>query len=906
MAKKKSKKKNPHKGKAQKKAKSSQSSAKNKQNTSKKKSTKVSSKNKKSSPKKETEPAKKSPKKQSIALNEKIVLESSPYSVRQYFTKRYGKYALKYKKPALIVLRVLGIIVGFFALSLLTLFLVFGRDLPDVSQLKNLDFAETTIIYDREGNVLYNIFTDENRKYVALSYIAPDVVDATLSVEDKNFYQHFGFDVFGIIRAQLKNLEDDDLTQGASTITQQLAKNIFLSPEKTYERKVKELLLSLQIEWLFSKEEILEMYLNKIPYGSNAFGVEAAAKTFFGKTSHDLTLVEASVLASLPKAPSYFSPYGQNRKELMGYCQTEEETQPVSSEEVLDETALIETDEPLEPAVTEDQVMEAEAAVEEPIAPEPIPEPKCSGPDDPNYVKGRKDLVLDRMVEDGYITNDERIAAWREGLNLQFIDPVHKIEAPHFVFYVKELLEEKYGKELVESGGLEVVTTLDPRMQSLAEDVISERAEYNQSRLGANNAALVAVDPKTGHVLAMVGSKNYWDESIDGQVNVVTSFRQPGSSFKPLVYAAAIQNGGIGSGTILGDTKTVFERNYVPSNSDNTFKGRMTVRRALAQSRNIPAIKAFYIAGGEEKLLDFLDKLGITRLREFKNEFNATSDERGWTFNYGPAVAIGSGELPLLQLVGGYAVIANGGLRQPINPILEIRNRDGEIIEQFQPEGEQVMDPQAAFIVNSILSDVYARPAGSWRATLTIPDHTVAAKTGTSNKKVGRTNYPNNLLTIGYTPSIAVAAWVGNTDGGRLSYNAWGLTGAAPIMRAFMEKVLENVPDEPFPEPEGIIWKGSEAFPSFMETKNYDAQFRKATQETEDEEDEEETPAVPVDSGFILSRSETETPETPEENPPAETTPPPAESQPEEPASEPVSTPELPPEPPGGDVIYGF
>lgn len=897
MAKKKAKKKNPSKSKAQKKARSSQSSAKKKQ-TSTRKSSAKSSKPKKSKPQKSSKASKKSTtKKTNVSLNEKIVLESSPYSVRQYFTKRYGKYAVKYKKPALLIVRIVAIIVAFFALALLALFLVFGRDLPDVSQLKDLDFAETTIIYDREGNVLYNIFTEENRKYVPLSYIASDVVDATLAVEDKNFYQHWGFDVFGIVRAQLKNLEEDDIAQGASTITQQLAKNIFLSPERTYERKIKELLLSLQIEWLFSKEEILEMYLNKIPYGSNAFGVEAAAKTFYGKTSHDLSLAEASVLASLPKAPSYFSPYGQNRKELMGYCQTEEEAQPASSEEILEDAILAETDEPLEPGVLE-------PPLEEVVEPEPPKEPLCSGPDDPNYVKGRKDLVLERMIEDGYITRDEYIVAWREGLTMEFIDPVHKIEAPHFVFYVKELLEEKYGKELVESGGLEVVTTLDPRMQSFAEDIIAERSEYNQNRLGANNASIVAIDPKTGHVLAMVGSRDYWDETIDGQVNVATSFRQPGSSFKPLVYAAAIQNGGIGSGTILGDYKTVFERNYVPSNSDNTFKGRMTVRRALAHSRNIPAIKAFYIAGGEEKLLDFLDKLGITRLREFKNEFNATADERGWTFHYGPAVAIGSGELSLLELVGGYAVIANGGMREPINPILEIRNRDGEIIEQFEHHGEQVMDPQAAFIVNSILSDVYARPGGSWRAGLTIADHTLAAKTGTSNKKVGRTNYPNNLLTIGYTPSIAVAAWVGNTDGGRLSYNAWGLTGAAPIMKAFMEKVLEGVPDEPFPEPEGLIWRGSEVFPSFMETKNYDAQFRKATQETEETEEKDEASSVPVDSGFILSGESAEPEAQPEEPTPTEEAP--AEVPvPEASAPEPE---ELPPSPPAEEdgISYGF
>jgi membrane peptidoglycan carboxypeptidase len=332
---------------------------------------------------------------------------------------------------------------------------------------------------------------------------------------------------------------------------------------------------------------------------------------------------------------------------------------------------------------------------------------------------------------------------------------------------------------------------------------------------------------------------------------VATSLRQPGSSFKPLVYAAAIQNAGIGSGTFISDEKTAFTRNYIPNNSDNTFKGDMIVRHALAWSRNIPAIKAFYIAGEEEKLLDFLDQVGIHSLREFKNDFNEDAEERGWTFHYGPAMAIGSGELTLLELVGGYSVFANGGKRMPVNPVLEIRDRDGEIIEKFDPEsGIAAVDPQVAFIINNILSDVYARPGGSWRAGLTIPGHTVAAKTGTSNKKVGRTNYPNNLLTIGYTPSIAVGAWVGNSDGSHLHWNSWGLTGAAPIWKAFMTRALEGKEDEPFPEPEGLIWRGREVYPSWFEWRNHDAQFKKVE---EDEEDEEEI-IKPEESDFVQSR----------------------------------------------------
>ncbi len=919
MAKKK-KKKSVKKSKSQKKKSSvSKASTQKKTTSAKKKSGKKSTSSKaagekeqkKSEPKKaakKSKPTKESKAKadnkskkssEEIALAEKISLDHSPYSVRQYFTNRYGKHVRKYKKPVFWVLKIAGVFLGLGVLGFISIFLVFGRDLPDVTQLKEMNFAETTIIYDREGNVLYSIFSEENRDYVPLSYIAEDVIHATLAIEDKKFYDHFGFDPVAIIRAQIKNLEEDDTRQGASTITQQLAKNVFLSPEKTYERKIKELLLSLQIEYLFSKDEILEMYLNKIAYGSNAFGVEAASKTFFGKSSHDLSLAEASVLAALPKAPSQYSPYGQNKNDLMGYCKMDETVE--SLEEVMDEGELVASAPPEE--LSEEALPEATAEGPE-AEPAPRPEPKCSGPDDPNYMKGRKDLVLERMIEDGYITHDQMLSAWREGFDVTFLDPVHKIEAPHFVFYVKELLEKEYGKELVESGGLEVVTTLDPRLQSLAEDVVAERADFNQGRLGANNASMVALDPRTGQVLAMVGSRNYWDESIDGQVNVATSLRQPGSSFKPLVYAAAIQNGGIGSGTILGDYKTVFERNYTPSNSDNTFKGRMTARTALASSRNIPAIKAFYIAGGEDKLLEFLDKLGIVSLRAFKDEFNKDAEERGWTFNFGPPMAIGSGELSLLELVGGYSVMANGGVRAPVNPILEVRDRNGNVIEKFEDKGEQVVDPQVAYVLSSMLSDVYARPGGTWRNTLTIPGHTVAAKTGTSNKKIGRTNYPNNLLTLGYTPSIALGVWVGNTDGERLYYNAWGLTGAAPMWKMFMERALADVPDEPFPQPEGLIWKGNEVYPSFMEQKNYDAQFVKIKKkEDEEEEEQEPTPVVVPESDFVTTKPDEPeeviaTPEPlvePELPPEPETTPPPASTE------EPTPAPEE-----DGGVSYGF
>jgi penicillin-binding protein 1A len=789
-----------------------------------------------------------SAKKKDIELKEKIELEKSAHSYRSFFYRRYGKYINRAKKPVSIFIKAAIYVLVFFFGFVALLFLVFGRDLPDVGKLKGMNFAETTRIYDRNGNLLYSIFDEENRKYVSLNYIAPVAVDATLSIEDKNFYNHWGFDLVGIIRAQMANIKDDSMSQGASTITQQLAKNIFLSPEKTYQRKIKELLLSLEIEWAYSKNEILEMYLNKISYGSNSYGIEAASVTFFGKTSKDLTIIESAILASLPKAPSYFSPYGQHKDELMGFCKSGKtiETAGTSMELIDNEEALAEDPNFVNPEET--------SSTQEIVAEATETKPSCASIDDPSYVWGRKDFVLKRMLDDNYITKQQMDAAWKEGLTQKFLDPVHKIEAPHFVFYVKELMEKKYGKEIVENGGLEIRTSLDPYLQSVAEETVVKNAPHNKTYYNANNAGLIAIDPRTGEILAMVGSVDYWDNSIDGQVNVTASLRQPGSSFKPLVYAAAIENAHIGSGTILSDYKTVFNKKDVPRNSDNTYKGKMRVRDALNQSRNIPAIKAYYLAGEEDKLLDFLDKIGLGNLRQFKNDFNKDSASRGWTFNFGWPMAIGSGEVRLIDLAGAYGTLANGGKYVATNPILEVRDRKGNILEKFDPNiinGTQSINAQAAYIVSNMLSDSMAKPAGTWRASMTIPGHTVAAKTGTSNKKVGRGIYPNNNILMGYTPSLVVGVWVGNTDGRQMRGNAWAFLDCGPMWKDFFLAALKDKPDEPFPEPPGIKRIGKEVYPSDADYRtNFDARFKKiGTQEETQETVKDTQQIVDIDSG---------------------------------------------------------
>ncbi len=701
----------------------------------------------------------------------------SPSKQRIPMFKRYSRSIISRFGFIFKILKWLLILIGLSVLAaaggVYYIWINFAQDLPNVKDLKNMTFAETTTIYDREGNILYKIYGEENRAFVPLEEINRNVIDATISIEDENFYHHLGFDPVAIVRAQIKNLEEEDIVQGASTITQQLAKNLYLTPEQTIERKIKELILSLQIEWYFSKDEILEMYFNKIPYGSNAFGIEAASKTFFDKHSSELTMAEAAILASLPKAPSYFSPYGNHKDELLGLCKVE----------------------------------------------------TCTSPYDSNYVWGRKDIVLEKMNKDGTISQAVFFNAWRDGFDVVFQDLKVEINAPHFVFYVRDYLEEKYGKEVVESGGLEVRTTLDPGLQKLAEETIAEYAGNGHlASFSANNAALVSVEPATGGVLAMVGSVNYWVPEIDGQVNVTISKRQPGSSFKPFIYGAAIEATGMGTGSYIGDYKTRFPGDYIPNNSDNTFKGRMKMKDALAQSRNIPAIKAFY-AAGEEQVLSFLDRVGVTSLSEYKNNYNSNPD-RKWDYSYGGAMAIGSGEVTLLEMAEGYATYANGGLHADINPILEIRKRNGDVVEQFTDQSEQVMNPQVAFIINTVLSNSAARPAGTWRNRLTIPNHNVAAKTGTSNKKVGNINLPNNTLTIGYTPSIATVVWAGNSDGTHMNWRAWGLTTAAPIWRSYMEKALEGKETQDFPRPEGIIEKWGEFYPKWWDSRySYDARF---------------------------------------------------------------------------------
>ncbi len=616
--------------------------------------------------------------------------------------------------------------------------------LPSVHDLKTFVAAESTTIFDREGNLLYTIHGEENREVIPLADIPPYFIDATLAVEDDQFYTHRGFDVGGIIRAGLYEVFGIGRPRGGSTITQQFVKNTFLTSERTYIRKIKELILSVRLEQNFTKDEILEMYFNRIPYGSNAYGVQMAAKIFFGKEAKDITLAESAILAALPKAPSKFSPYGSNKELLMG-----------------------EVDE------------------------------------EGDYTPGRKDYVLRRMYELNYIAKEEKDEAFEESNQVEFNKYREDIQHPHFVLWIKEFLEKKFGNEAVEAGGLRVYTTLDPRLQEAAERIVGERVAINKENYGANNAALLSVDIEKGQILAWVGSADYFDEEIDGNVNVVLRKRLPGSSFKPFVYAAAFL-GGYSPATMLFDVETDFGQDYKPKNFDGTFSGPVSMRHALAYSLNIPAIKTAYLAG-YGNVVDLAREAGIESLE---------SPDR-----YGISIGLGTGETSLFEMVTGYSVLAKGGKKIDFTPLLRIENSQGEMIENWEdedPEEKQVLDAQVAYSVTDILSDNDARPAG-WNENLSLSGLINASKTGTSNKKV-KNDWgeeivkPADCWTLGYTSKIVTGVWGGNTDGAALYQNASGFSVAGSIWKAFMLEATRGHVAEEFPMPDGMEWMEVSAY----------------------------------------------------------------------------------------------
>ena len=582
---------------------------------------------------------------------------------------------------------------------------------PSADALLTRPVAQTTTIYDRSGtHVLYKIHGEENRKVIAHDDIPDDVRHATLAAEDDDFYDHIGVDFFSIARAFRENIRNSALEQGASTITQQLARNVFLSREKTFQRKFKEIVLALKIEQHYTKDEILDFYLNEVPYGSNAYGIQSAAETFFGKDAGDLSLDEAAFLAALPKATTYYSPYGNHAEELIA----------------------------------------------------------------------RQKNILTRIVELGFadrIAIEQALAKDTRSRVMPFLQP---IDAPHFVFYVKEQLEQKYGRDAVERGGLDVYTTLDYDLQKNAEKVLREGVIRNKA-FGASNAALVSLDPTNGEVLAMVGSVDYFDQSIDGEVNVALRPRQPGSSFKPIAYAKAFEKG-FQPETLLHDVRTNFGpdgsgKEYIPQNYTGQHYGLVSMRQALANSLNVPAVKTLYLAG-IDATIDLAKRLGINTLTD-RNR-------------YGLSLVLGGGEVKLLELTGAFGVFANDGVRHEPQGILKIVDSTGVIYEKPKHQGDRVLNQDVARKINSILSDNAARALIFGTATpLTIPGQTVAAKTGTTQEF-------RDAWTIGYATTLATGVWVGNNDNRPMRAGSDGVYVAAPIWNAFMKNVLAGKKSEAF------------------------------------------------------------------------------------------------------------
>jgi membrane peptidoglycan carboxypeptidase len=626
--------------------------------------------------------------------------------------------------------------------------------LPSVSNADQLAFAESTIIYDRGAldeeedpneHILYVIHGDENREHIPLSEIPQYMIDATISIEDDSFYSHFGFDLGGIIKAVLNHFFNIGSSRGGSTITQQLVKNTFLSREKTITRKFNELLLSIKVEMNYSKDEILELYLNNIPYGNNAHGIEAAAKTFFNKSAKDLTIAEASILASLPVAPTRFSPYGSNKDLLMGYYEYDEDT------------------------------------------------------GEKTYKKGRKDLVLQRMLDLKKISFEEFKTAWAQAKEIEFTQYRTDIKAPHFVFYVRERLEEKYGKEFLKNGGLRIYTTLDHDLQQMAEDIIDLKSPHYEDTYGAKNVALASVNPDNGQILAYVGGKDYFDFENDGQVDVLTSRRQPGSSFKPFVYATAFQEGYFPA-TVLFDVETDFGGNYQPQNFDGEFSGPVSMRDSLNKSLNIPAVKTAYIAD-PENVLKVADKLGIIY--------------EGDAEMHGVALGIGVAEVEPLSHIAAFQVFTGDGSYFEPTAILEVQNSDGEVLESFAPERgkKEGLDGEVAALVRHILTDETTRPTTDgfdWNILLQLEGQNNGAKTGTSNRKVENPEFdekkpvdkeknpefitvPGDSWTVGFTPHLVTGVWVGNNRGEPMKSGATGLAVAAPIWKKFMNDAHENL-----------------------------------------------------------------------------------------------------------------
>ena len=613
-------------------------------------------------------------------------------------------------------------VVGILSISGLLVW-VSTMKIPDLSSFEDRRILQSTKIYDHTGEILlYDLHQDVKRTIVPFEDISRNIKNATIAIEDERFYSHFGIDIKGILRAVFVNIKDGDLLggQGGSTLTQQVIKNSVLQNDKKLTRKIKEAILSIKLERVLTKDQILAIYLNESPYGGTIYGVEEATQSFFGKSAKDISIAEAAYIAALPQAPTYLSPYGNHRSDL-------------------------------------DQ---------------------------------RKNSVLEHMLGNNLITKDEYNSAKEEKVTF-LSQAVTGIRAPHFVMYVKDQLVKQFGEEALAERGLKVITTLDYDLQQKAEEIVNRRSLANAEKFKATNAGLVAVDPKNGDLLVMVGSRDYFSKDIEGNFNITLASRQPGSSIKPFVYATAFSKGYLPN-TILFDVKTQFspacEANspssespcYSPNNYNNKFRGPVSMRNALAGSLNIPAVKTLYLAGIKNTLKLAAD-MGLTTLND---------PER-----YGLTLVLGGGEVRLLDMTYAYGVFANDGLKAEPRSILKIEDNQGNSIYESQVSAKQVIDKNVALMINNVLSDNVARtPLWGANSIVYFPNRDVAVKSGSTNNL-------RDAWVMGFTPNLAVGTWSGNNNNSPMGGGLSGLI-TAPTWKEFMDYALEKIPDEKFSQPQ--------------------------------------------------------------------------------------------------------
>ncbi|MBI2618406.1 PBP1A family penicillin-binding protein [Candidatus Kaiserbacteria bacterium] len=615
-------------------------------------------------------------------------------------------------------------------------------EIPDLESFGQRKIAQSTKIYDRTGEVLlFDLHENVQRTVISFDRMSRNIKNATVAIEDAEFYEHRGIRPLATFRAVFIQPLRGKGIQGGSTITQQVVKNSLLTNERKISRKLKEWVLAIKLEKVLNKEEILALYLNETPYGGNLYGIEEASQAFFEKSASDLSIAEAAYLASLPQAPTFYSPYGNNRERL----------------------------------------------------------------------EERKNFVLFRMREDGFISAQEYEMAIDEVVEFKPQEDTG-IKAPHFVFFIEEYLEQKYGKRAVDERGFKVITTLDYNLQQKAENIVKTFALENVEKFNAENASLVAIEPQTGQILVMVGSRDYFDEDIDGNFNIALAKRQPGSAFKPFVYATAFKNG-YTPDTVVFDLETQFSSTcapddftsenecYSPKNYDEAFRGPVTFRNALAQSINVPSVKALYLAGLTDSLNTARD-MGLTTLTDISR--------------YGLTLVLGGGEVTLLDMTSAYGVFANDGVKNSPTGILRVEDGTGNLVEEFTERPAEVLSSSIARQISDILSDNEARtPAFGARSPLYFDGYDVAAKTGTTNDS-------RDAWIVGYSPNIAVGAWAGNNDNSPMEKQVAGFI-VAPLWNAFMQEVLQERPRDLFKKPvleyeEGMKpvlrgeWRGGEPY----------------------------------------------------------------------------------------------